>query len=106
MDLLTNGCFDLDAGTTVSCSDGGAISSTCTNSSRRMRSTRAIAGPFSARFTSEPSYSDCKDAGKDTDTFDPAENRWYCSQTADDNYGWIKVRDTEIFSLEFDWTTW
>ena len=24
----------------------------------------------------------------------------------DGKFGWIKVRDTEMLSMEFDWTTW
>jgi hypothetical protein len=42
----------------------------------------------------------------DNDTCDPTDNRWYCYKTTDGKFGWIKVRDTEMLSMEFDWTTW
>lgn len=106
MDLATNGCFNLDTGAVVGCGSGGADFQYDYELLSQDEIDPRNSATFSARFNAEPSFSDCRDASLDNDTFDPTENRWYCYKTTDGKFGWIKVRDTEMFSMEFDWTTW
>jgi len=106
MDLHKGGCFDLDNGAGISCGNGGADFEYEYEIFTQDQIDPRSSATFGTRFTSEPTYSQCRDASYGSGTFDPAENRWYCYRTSDENYGWIKVRDTEMLSLEFDWTTW
>jgi hypothetical protein len=106
MDLVTNGCFNLDTGAAVSCGSGGADFQYDYELLSQDEIDPRNSATFSPRFNAEPSFSDCRDASLDNDTFDPAENRWYCYKTTDGKFGWIKVRDTEMLSMEFDWKTW
>lgn len=106
MDLMVNGCFNLDAGAAISCSNSAADLKYEYDIFSQDQIDPRSSATFSVRFTSEPTYSQCRDASFGSGTFDPSESRWYCYRTSDENYGWIKVRDTGMMSLEFDWTTW
>jgi hypothetical protein len=106
MDLLKGGCFDLDNGAGIGCGNGGADFEYEYEIFTQDQIDPRNSATFGSHFNSEPTYSQCRDSSYGSGTFDPAQNRWYCTLTTDGNYGWIKIRDTGMMSLEFDWTTW
>ncbi len=106
MDLLKGGCFDLDNGAGISCGNGGADFQYEYEIFTQDQIDPRNSATFGSHFNAEPTYSQCRDSSYGSGTFDPAQNRWYCTLTTDGNYGWIKIRDTGMMSLEFDWTTW
>jgi hypothetical protein len=98
-------CFNLDDGTAEGCGSADAdfeFNAVLMNQEIDPKSTAT----FSGAKGSEPSYSDCKDAALSGSDRDVTEGRWYCFKTSQDNYGWIKVVDATLLTMEFDWTTW
>jgi hypothetical protein len=98
-------CFNLDDGTGEGCGSGDAdFVYVVVLFEGKIDPKDSV--KFSSKFNAEPSYSECSGASLSAATFAPTENRSYCYKTSDDNFGWIKVTNADMTTLQFDWTTW
>jgi len=103
-----NGCFDLDTGENVSCSAAEADFQ-YEYSHILFTHDYEIDPIHGVRFrifgTEAPNREQCQSLSLSPLTFD-LHKRYYCYQTTDGSYGWIKIDDYGSSSVIFDFTTY